>query len=804
VRRLACCLALVLVSCGDETSRSTAPPVRPAAAASIASLGPSRLARTARRVHAVLVNGGGSKPQNFQSHLLHVEQLFHLLERAGVDRSRITIFSADGEDPDPDVALRDETEPEDFWLIDGTRLEGPLRPQVDYVDTRLDDVPIRPATRAALSAWFVDEGSRLEPGDILLLYVTDHGTKNADDTANNRIVLWGKDEHLSVQELSELLAQLDPGVRVVAVMSQCYSGAFAGIATAAAGSDRPVGNVCGFYASTADRPAYGCYPENRGRENVGHSFHFLETFATTGRLDAAQDEVLVADATPDVPLRSSDVYLDELLRRVAKSEGRELADVADDLLAEAWRDRKAWEPELRRLDRIGAAFGVFSPRSLHELDEQSERIDAMVDQLKTHGKAWQNARESLARVTLDRFVADHADWKDRLAEGALNGKPRGELDALRRELLRTLGAAVAADETTAARLATLRDNAERAKEIGYRMEVRQGVVLRMRALLLALAGRVHLARSGSAAERDAYDALRACEDLELPAAPLPPGTELVRADPFPPLADDVTLAATVLPAWLGIQFRQARDAQRAAHGLADGASTVMMVYDDSPAARAGLREGDIVVGPPDAPFVEKDQIREWAMRSAPDVPATLEIIRDETRETVALVPAAMPQKWPSLPGPPAVGSPAPAVRLVGYRGDPPAKLSDGRSRLLFFWATWCTICKTAVPEVLAFGRARDTDVVAITDETAVELDPFFAQWNDPFPALVATDETRGSFRSYGVSGTPSFVLVDGHGIVQAHATGYVKKKGLQIDGWKWDAPSTSDVEHDGSPASPVP
>jgi hypothetical protein len=699
------------------------------------------------------------------------------------------------------VALRDEATPDDFWLVDGTRLEGPLRPQVEYVDTRLDGAPIRPATRAALSDWFEDEGRRLAPGDTLLFYVTDHGTKNAEDTANNRIVLWGKDEYLSVQELSELLGRLDPAVRVVAVMSQCYSGSFAGLAATAAGSDRPAGNVCGYYASTADRPAYGCYPENRGRENVGHSFHFLETFAATGRLDAAHDEVLVADATPDVPLRSSDAYLDQVLRRVAASERLELAAVADELLAEAWRDRKAWETEIRLLDRIGAAFGVFSPRSLRELDEQSERIDGMVDQLKTHGKAWQNARESLARVTLDRFVADHPKWNDRIAEGALNGKPRAELDAVRRDLLPALGAAVAANPGTAERFATLRDNAARAKEIGYRMEVRQGVVLRMRALLLTLAGRVHLARHGGSVERATYEALRACEDLELPAAPLPPGTELVRAEPFPPLADDVTLASTVLPAWVGIQFRQARDVQRAAHGLAEGASTVMMVYEDSPAARAGLHEGDIVVGPPDSPFVEKDQIREWAMRSMPDVPAALEIIRGDTRETVSLVPAAMPQKWPSLPGPPAVGTPAPPVRLVGYRGEPPATLSDGRSRLLFFWATWCAICKTAVPEVLAFGRARDTEVVAITDETPVELDPFFAQLTDPFPALVATDDTRGSFRSYGVSGTPSFVLVDGMGIVRAHATGYAKKKGLEIDGWKWEAPPPAG-EHHEPPATP--
>ena len=783
MRRLAWVLVLGVASC-DGTIDRPPPPAVPAAR-------PAPPPRPVGHVHALLLNGGGSKPQNFRSHLLHVEQLFAQLEAAGIDRSRIDVFSADGEDPDLDVALRDAVPPEDFWLIDGTRLEPPLRPAVEYGDTRVGDAPVRPATKAALAAWFEDEGQRLGPGDVLLLYVTDHGTKNAEDTANNRIVLWGKDEHLTVQELSALVSRLDPGVRVVAVMSQCFSGAFANLAAASAGSDRPAGNVCGYFASTADRPAYGCYPENRGRENVGHSFHFLEGFATTGRLEAAHDEVLVADATPDVPLRSSDVYLGDLVRRAAEADGVELPTLVDQLLDAAWRERAAWEPDIRRLDRIGAAFGIFSPRSLRELDEQSQRIDAMVDQLKTHGGAWRNAQESLARANLDRFTEGHAEWTARVADGSLTGKPRPEIDALAAELLPAMRAAVAENPTTAERFTALHQNAERAKEIGYRMEVRQGVVLRMRALLLSIAGRVYLASRGTPEERATYEALHECERLEIPPTPPPPGTELVRAEAFPVLADDVALADSVLPAWLGIQFRQARDALRTERKLADGASSVLMVYENSPAAKAGIREGDVIVGPPGTPFVEKEQIREWAMRSAPGVETSLELLRDGATQVVALVPQSMPQKWPSLPGPPKVGSTAPSLRLGAYRGDVPVTLADGRSRLLFFWATWCAICKVAVPELMAFESARGTEVLSITDETAAELDPFFAAWKDPFPAHVATDESRGAFRSYGVSGTPTFVLVDGNGVVQQHHTGYTTKKGLQIDGWSWTPPAAA-------------
>jgi len=774
VRVISWLLPLLLAGCQQPQEGP------PAAAPRAAAAGP------APRVEALLVNGGGSKGQNFQSHLLHVQQLFAQLERAGVDRSRITVFSSDGDDPQPDVAQRDQELPENFWLIDGTRLEASLRPAITYVNTSVADVSVRPATRAALADWFAAASTRLAPGDTLLLYVTDHGSKNADDTRNNRITLWGPDESLSVEQLSALLAQLDPGVRVVTVMSQCYSGAFAGLAFAAAGTDRPAGDVCGYFSSTADRQAYGCYPENRGRDNVGHSFHFLATFAATGRLADAHADVLVADATPDVPLRTSDVYLQELLARATADAKVDYATFVDDLLADAWRDRGAWEKDLRLLDRIGNAFGVFSPRSLHELDEQKDRIDAMVEQLKTHGEAWTRARESLARANLDRFLAAHPAWNERLADTALASKPRPEVDALAADLLAEMRSALATDRVALDRFTVLASNADAAKKIGYRMEVREGVILRMRALLVAVAGRVYLASRGTAQERDTYAALVACENLEIPPAPVPAGSELARPEPFPVLADDVQLADTVLPAWLGIQFRQAKDAVRKDNHLDEGAASVLMVYDDSPAKAAGLREGDIVLGPPGAPFTEKEQIREWSMRAVPGSERSVEILRDGAHQVVSLLPAAMPRKWPSLPGPPKVGEPAPPIRLGSYRGEPPTTLADGRSHVLFFWATWCGICKSAVPELLAYEKARGAQVIAITDETATELDPFFASWKDPFPDLVASDENRGAFRSYGVSGTPTFVVVDEHGVLQSYSTGYSKTKGLKIDGWQWD------------------
>jgi cytochrome c biogenesis protein CcmG/thiol:disulfide interchange protein DsbE len=733
-----------------------------------------------------MINGGGSRAGNYQSHLLHVQQLRELLVRGGIPGGRIAIFSADGADPAEDLAMREAEPGGDFWLLRGTRLERLLAPPITYGNSSVDGTVLRPATKVALKDWFDHVRRALQPGDTLFLYVTDHGSKNDKDVRNNTITLWGQGETLSVSEMREMLAVLDPGVRVVALMSQCYSGSF-GYLAAADSETPPRGNVCGYFASTAERPAYGCYPENRGKDNVGHSFHFIQALAETSRLAAAHARVLVTDQTPDVPITTADVYAETLLARAAAGAKQEPRALADELLREAWRERGAWEPEIRLLDRIAQSFGIFSPRSLAEIEEQAKLLPEISGQLKTHGNAWKTARGDLAEANVEGFVSARPEWRKRLTEAALTRREPPDRAAVTSALLRDLGSFTRADGGVDARLHVLHDKGEAAASAAYRMEVRLGAVLRMRAVLTAIAGRVYLATRGTDAERTAYTALRACEDWSPIPEPLAPVEALAPSVPFPPYEDDVRLAREVLPSWMGINFRQAKKKDRDQKKLAEGAARVLNVYPDSPARLAGLQAGDIVLGPPGRPFHEPRQIREWIMLSRLEEPLTLDVVRGEERLQVSLVPKPFPLKWPELPGPPKAGSPAPPIEVSAYRGALPGRLADGSSRLLFFWATWCAPCKASLPEVLAFAAARNLQTIAITDEPAEQLDTFFAAFKEPFPATVALDEDRRAFLAYGVSGTPTYVLIDGAGTVQSHHTGYTVAKGLGFPGWTWAA-----------------
>jgi thiol-disulfide isomerase/thioredoxin len=314
------------------------------------------------------------------------------------------------------------------------------------------------------------------------------------------------------------------------------------------------------------------------------------------------------------------------------------------------------------------------------------------------------------------------------------------------------------------------------------MEVREAGLLRMRTLLLRIAGEVYLAKRATEAERAAFAALARCEDLSLPVRGAPPAA--APSDDFPSYEEDLASAKTVMPAWMGIQFRPVTPEERGRAELPAGAVTVRVVYPDSPAAQAGFAVGDVLLGPPGAPFTEPREIREWTMLQEVGEPRALEVLHDGRRVTRTLVPGEHPGKFADLPGPPRVGSTAPPLTLAQHRGTPPASLADGKTRLLFFWATWCAPCKAALPELLAYAGEHGVEVVAITDEDPAVLDRFFAG-KPAFPELVAIDARRDAFLSYGVSGTPTFVLVDGTGVVRSVSTGYSARKGLGIEGWTW-------------------
>ena len=742
----------------------------------------------AGQLHALLLNGGGRPQINYHSHLDHLRRLLGVLEATGVDPARIAVFNADGADPAFDLATRKGELPDEFWLLPrsvGLR----LRPLIEYVDSRIEGFELRPSTRDALRAWFDAEGAQLSAGDTLLIYVTDHGQKNKDDLRDNTITLWGE-ENLSVSELRELLALLDPDVQVVMLMSQCYSGAFANVAFPSEEGSLPRGNVCGYFSAPADRRAHGCYPEVSGKETTGHSHRMFEALASEGSLSGAQREVLISDRTPDVPHATSSVFLENLLEAAATRGGHEPAGLVDEFLDEALREPLVWEREIRLLDRIGSAFGIASPRSLTQLEAQTSGLSELRELLDTYTDRWAVALEDLRRVNFAAFQDAFPAWRDRLEPSVLGALDAHQRRGEREELLRSLVEFTHDEPKRAARLRDLNRKHEDSKTARYRADVRLAALLRMRMLLKDLAGRHYMTRYAPPEERDAFARLEACEDLAL-VAPDEARWAAQSPKPFPSLSAERRSLEAIAPGWLGLRYRPPSAAERRNDELLAGAVVVSAVIPASPAAEAGLQVADVILGPLGEPFREPHALREWVMRGEIGRPLALRLLRDGEEREVEITLATYPLQLPALPGPPQIGSMAPELELDYLPGVRPPE--PGQPRLLFFWASWCGPCKDALPEVLAYAKDEKLPVVAITDEHPETIQKFLQTHPSLRLEIVAIDRRRNHFQKYGVSGTPTIVLVDAKGYVRHYQTGYSLENGLRIDGWSWEGRERSET-----------
>ena len=603
------------------------------------TLAPVAQAAEPSGLYVLAINGGGDKLDNFASHLAHLRQLTQLLAAAGIPRDRITVLASDGSDPAPDLATR-EAEPENAWLLQGTRVDPLLRDLTSYEDSTLPGIDLRPATVASLSRTLGELRGRLRSGDTLLVYVTDHGTQSRRDPIENRITLWGAHESISVRKLGAMLARLSPSVRVVSLMSQCFSGGFAYLHEAREHKRLPSGKTCGYFSSTPDRPAYGCYPEVRGQKGIGHSFEFLSALARRGRFSAAHADIMVSDETPDIPLRSSDVYLAEQIAQAAGSPEREAA-FADPFVRQAFAGRDFVE-ESRLVDRIAEVFAFARPSSLAELDERVHVLFAFLDQLELDGKTWEGALGDFNQANLDAFLAGQPRWRERIEDRAVRGLDVAARRSLALELLADLAPHVMSDPLRLAEANRLLAGLTTTDEISYRSEIRVAALLRTRFVLTSVAGRMW--SRGDPHQAQAVEALTRCEDLSL-SMPAPPRMSDAPEPPkLPPLAEDQRRATAARPGWLGITFVPiSRDRRKHLH-VPDGAAQITSVLPRSPAGAAGFRAGDIVLGPPGRPLPSPRDLRPFIASSTLNMVLPLEVQRGKShvvlRPVVGQAPGA--------------------------------------------------------------------------------------------------------------------------------------------------------------------
>lgn len=728
-------------------------------------LGLSDLASAA--TFALLINGGDQPETNYPTHLEHLREVHQTLVDRGIAPHDIAVFSADGTDQAPDTTVGLVDPDPNAWLVEGTSVAA-LVPRYALVDSTWDGVDVHPATAAGLGRWFAHAAERIRPGDTLLIYVTDHGRKGTDSVEDASIALWR--EQLSVAEFRDLLQTLHPETRVLVTMSQCYAGSFAAALYPVDG-EQPADNRCGFFAAPADRPSYGCYPEAR-EQPIGHGFRWSEALGRRSSLLDAHDEVLLTDRSPDVPVTSSDVHIQRMLRTEARRRGVLPETLTDTLLAESLAAPTEAANELRaRIHDLAATIGSGTPLDLAEARRLQIALPDTYDGLLEGARMWGHVAQDARDRNLAAFLDENPVWVRRLARAP-------ELDAARRHALRDdLAAALQAwtPPTEAARIADLVARQEAARQGAWRTAVREAIALRMTWLLRRIAADQLLASDlpHLAADRAALEALTGCETV---APGRIPGHAAALTTPdqgtWPPLVDDLAVLETVTAPWLGATFGPVSRARTAHLGLPAGAVALHVVFPDSPADRAGLLPGDVLIGPADRRFETASGMTEWLMASPRGVPLPMTLWRGYLSYDTEIALRSWADRAPE-PARPA--DRLPEVRWFDLAGEPLPPLEG--PHLLFFWATWCGPCKAAAPEVVAWSQQTGVPVIAVTDEGLAAVTLWQRRNRSPFPTI-ALDPDRAAHTALAIEELPTFVHVGVDGAVLARQQGYSSLQGL--------------------------
>lgn len=136
------------------------------------------------------------------------------------------------------------------------------------------------------------------------------------------------------------------------------------------------------------------------------------------------------------------------------------------------------------------------------------------------------------------------------------------------------------------------------------------------------------------------------------------------------------------------------------------------------------------------------------------------------------------------------GKPAPALDVAQWVAGPkprPIAAHAGHPVLLFFWAHWCADCKQetgVIQQLISANKNRGLEVIAPTqrygyvaggiDAAPAAETPYIAQIFSIYYAGLGNVETplsEANFVRYGVSTTPTLVMLNGSGVVTLYHPG---------------------------------
>jgi peroxiredoxin len=220
-------------------------------------------------------------------------------------------------------------------------------------------------------------------------------------------------------------------------------------------------------------------------------------------------------------------------------------------------------------------------------------------------------------------------------------------------------------------------------------------------------------------------------------------------------------------AWIGVELDNKSDGKGARVGH---------VVRQSPASSAGIRDGDVIVGLDDRPTARADDVIQAVSHHAPRETLRVLLVREGNPLTVSVTLASMPASDQMLRLD-KVGVSAPSWKesLLSVSGDVPKHIGQFRGKVLVldFWASWCAACKLTSRKLSAWQAkygAQGLSVVGITDDPVADAMQGASSFGMSY--AIASDESYGTQRAFGVRALPTVFVIDKHGTIREVSVGY--------------------------------
>jgi len=127
------------------------------------------------------------------------------------------------------------------------------------------------------------------------------------------------------------------------------------------------------------------------------------------------------------------------------------------------------------------------------------------------------------------------------------------------------------------------------------------------------------------------------------------------------------------------------------------------------------------------------------------------------------------------------GTPPPirATTLDGATVDVPN--GEGRPAVIYFWASWCQICKAMQSSIRSV--AQDTPLVSVALLSGDEAEVREYVKREGFEVPVILDQEGAIGKDYGIRGVPAVFILGPDGTIRFSTIGYTSELGLRVRLW---------------------